>query len=159
MFLPPWTCKANNIAVRVLQPNLVLSGCWNKMRFFDHFSPNFPSSFRGGIRVIDLKPNYDSMTMWLQTGIRQIWVVLIVPNYEAEGRVHRYKIVPSQRASAVAGRSAFMVECRLRLYQRSTGKTRSHWSLMFTSPVHFADSRVLALRLLSLQSLGWARAV
>lgn len=57
MFLPAWTCKANNIAVEVLQPNLVMSVCWTKMRFFDHFSLNFPSSFHGDIELIDLKPN------------------------------------------------------------------------------------------------------
>ena len=38
MFVARWTCKANNIAVAVLQPNRRLSGCENKMRFFDHFS-------------------------------------------------------------------------------------------------------------------------
>ena len=80
------TGEDDEIAVRVLDPNLPVLRSWVDVRLFDDPSAQTSDAVDGSVKVIDFEPEKDAMARRCPVGIHQIRVLLVVPGVQLEDK-------------------------------------------------------------------------
>ena len=77
----------DNIPVGVAEPNLPMPGVRVDMRLLDYLGTQPTDPPDGGIEVVHLEPQQDSMPTWRRVRIDEIQVMLFVPCMELKDQV------------------------------------------------------------------------
>jgi len=82
--LSVWTGEDDDIAILVLDPDLPVLRSWVDVRLQDDPGAQTSDPLDGGVEVVDLEPEQDTMAVGRTVGTDQVWVLLLVPGVQLE---------------------------------------------------------------------------
>src|SRR5512133_1860540 len=84
--LSVWTGEDDDIAVRVLDPDLPVLWSWVDVRLFDDPRAQMPDAVDGSIKVIDFEPEKNAMARGCPVGTDPVRVSLVIPGVQLEDK-------------------------------------------------------------------------